>query len=108
MQTDSLKVYKGGWLVGQFSPSLFQRDNIEVGIHHVSAGTITDSHFHCLSTEFNIVIKGAVLDLDSGQLMTQDDIFIYGPCQKSNLQFIEDTSLLVIRDASHPSDKHYE
>ena len=40
-------------------------------------------------------------------ILIEDDIFIYEPLDKSHVEFLEDTILLVIKNPSTKNDKHY-
>ena len=99
--------FKGGWLVGDFEPSLFKRKDIEVGVHHIKKGYISDGHFHINSNEYNLLIKGSVLNTITKVIHNEGEIIIFEPKDRSNLEFLEDTIILVIRDASDPKDKFF-
>ena len=108
MKLLELKNFKGGWLVGDFEPSLFKRDNVEVGIHKLQKGSISDGHYHLRSNEYNLILKGKVKNIISNEVYEEGDIFIYEPHDKSKIEFLEDTKLLVIRDSSDPTDKYFD
>jgi len=99
--------FKGGWLVGDFEPSLFKRKNIEVGVHHIKKGYISDGHFHLSSNEYNLLIKGSVINTITKQIYQEGEIIVFEPEDRSNLEFLKDTSILVIRDSSDPNDKYF-
>ena len=107
MQIDKISKYKGGWLVGNFKPSLFIRNDIEVGVHHIKKGYLSDGHFHINSNEYNLLIKGSVLNTITKVIYNEGEIIIFEPKDRSNLEFLEDTIILVIRDASDPKDKFF-
>ena len=108
MKKIDFKNFKGGWLVGNFEPSLFKRENIEVGVHDLKKGYISDGHYHLKSNEYNLILSGKVKDLNENIIYQEGDIFIYEPRDKSNVEFLADTKLLVIRDGSDPDDKYYD
>lgn len=107
MKLIGLNEFKGGWLVGNFEPSLFKRENIEVGVHEIKKGYFSDCHYHLRANEYNLILYGKVKDISENRIYKEGDIFIYEPRDKSNLEFIADTKLLVIRDLSDPNDKYY-
>lgn len=106
MKFDNLKNYKNGWIVGDFGPSLFHSDSNDIGILYIKSGESGDGHFHTLHTEYNIIISGKALIGD--RVLTRGDIFIYEKLDKSLVKFLEDTSLVVIKNPSTKKDKFYD
>jgi len=104
MNDGKLSDFLGGWLVGSFSPALFFRDNIEVGIKTLKAGFEDEAHYHNKSTEYNILIKGHLLQ--NGADIEEGSIFIFRPGEVSKTTAISDSLILVIRDGSGIGDKH--
>src|SRR5688572_16028271 len=49
-----------GWFVGNFEPTAFKTEDIEVGIKHYKAGDFEMSHHHKIATEITVVQKGIV------------------------------------------------
>lgn len=91
-----------GWLVGKFSPSLFESD-VEIGIHFHPKGTESDLHFHRLSSEYNVVLSGQAKV--NGKTYVKGDIFTIKPYTVNEVEYVTDCEFLVIRDQSNPSDK---
>ena len=52
------KEFIKGWLVGDFSPSLFKSKDIEVGLKYYNSGFKEKAHYHKISTEYTLVVKG--------------------------------------------------
>jgi len=105
MKIDNISNYYKGWILGNFNPSLFNA-NIDIGILHLLKGHKSDNHFHKIHVEYNIIITGkAKVD---GIILSSGDIFIYNPLEKSNVEFLEDCILLVIKNPSSKNDKYYE
>lgn len=102
----NLKNFTGGWLVGAFSPSLFSRSDIEVGVKHLKKGFIDKAHYHKKYVEYNMIIEGKLL-LEDGQIAKPNDIFVYEPLEVSCCEALTDCVVLVIRDGSDPNDKYY-
>jgi len=104
MSIDDINRFKNGWLIGFFSPTLFFSPQVEVAIHDYKKGYKGEAHCHRLATEYNIIISGKViaskLELEAGQ------IFIYQPDEISDVVFLEDTKLLIIKTPSVPGDKY--
>lgn len=106
MKIDNLKNYERNWVVGNFEPSLFKTDSVDVGVLFCKEGEKGDLHYHLNHTEYNIIIDGQVM-LENSTL-SSGDIFIYEPKDKSNLFFVKDTILLVLKNPSTKNDKHYD
>jgi quercetin dioxygenase-like cupin family protein len=104
MIIDNILLYKNGWILGNFQPSLFD-SNIDIGILRFEKGHKSDNHYHKLHTEYNIIIEGSAYV--NGVLLSNGDIFIYKPMEKSKVEFIENTTLLVIKNPSTKNDKFY-
>lgn len=103
MKIENFIDYKGGWLVGDFTPSLFKRKNIEVGVKYLYKGFIDQAHFHVKSTEFNLLLKGRLQQ--NGIIIEEKQFFIFSPKDVSKVSVLEDSIVLVIRDGSDINDK---
>lgn len=101
----SLNDFIGGWLVGNFEPSLFKRDDIEVGLKQLKRGFVDEAHFHKKSSEFNVLISGR-LKLETGEEIEAGNFFIYKPNEVARCEALSDCMILVIRDGSDPNDKY--
>lgn len=99
-----LDEFPTGWLVGDFEPVLFNRDNVEVAYHTHKANEFHDIHYHRESTEYNLIIEG-LMEVNS-KVMQKGDIFILSPYEVSESRFMTDVKLIVIRDNSEPGDKY--
>jgi hypothetical protein len=103
MKTSHIDNFIKGWLVGNFEPSLL-KTNFEVGVQSHSAGELHTDHFHKLSTEINLVIDGTIKI--NNVVFSSGDIFILEPYEISQVEYITDVRILVIRDRSDPNDKY--
>lgn len=93
-----------GWLVGNFDPSLYKTNQIEVAIKRYKSGDIEKEHYHKIATEYTIIIDGKVKMLDT--IYEKDDIVIIQPMQSNQFHCIEDSTLLVIKTPSSTGDKY--
>lgn len=94
----------GGWFVGDFSPSLFKRKDIEVGLKYLEKGFVDAAHFHKASTEFNLIVYGLVRM--GSKTFTKGDFMNFLPNEISQVECLEDAAILVIRDGSGVGDKY--
>lgn len=102
--------FKNGWIIGDFLPSIIRTKDFEVAIHDYKKGHESDGHYHKIATEVNVIITGKVLFFDSygKEILYANDIFVYKPYDISQVAFLEDTKLLIIKTPSVPGDKYYD
>ena len=103
MKYDNLKNYHRGWIIGDFIPSIQDEKNFEVCFAEHKKNEESQPHYHTASTEINVVLEGECI-VDNRHL-TKDDIFIYEKNDISDVSFITDTRLVVIRIPSAPNEK---
>tara|TARA_R110000796_G_scaffold47224_1_gene113696 strand:+ start:3157 stop:3480 length:324 start_codon:yes stop_codon:yes gene_type:complete len=93
-----------GWFIGNFDPAVLKTDKFEVGYHTHKKGDVTVNHYHKLSTEINVIITGSMKV--NNKMLKKGDIFVFDPYTVSDGEFLTDTELIVVRDASYTSDKY--
>jgi len=96
-----------GWIVGDFQPCLVQTEDVEVGILSMNAGDKGDGHWHKRHKEFNIILSGSARSKSKNEFYFEGDICVYEPFEKSDIEFFEDTKLLVIKSPATKDDKYY-
>tara|TARA_Y100000996_G_scaffold414187_2_gene404364 strand:- start:599 stop:919 length:321 start_codon:yes stop_codon:yes gene_type:complete len=94
----------GGWIVGNFEPSLFKNPHVEVAHHMHKKGYVGQKHTHKIGIELSYIIRGELIA--SEQHLITGDIFIYYPNEISEVEFLQDTDLLVVKWPSVPNDKY--
>jgi hypothetical protein len=99
----NISEYHRGWFIGDFEPSLERLKTFEACYTSHKRDETSDPHYHTSSTEINLVISGKLLV--NGKLLEEGGIFIYDKNEVSDVQFVEDTKLLIIRIPSAPNDK---
>jgi hypothetical protein len=104
MKIEHIDNFTNGWLIGNFEPTLLKTENFELGIHKYKANVKSVPHFHKLSTEYNYIVSGKLIanniTLESG------NVFIINPNEIAEVEFLEDTVLVIARNHSNPSDKY--
>jgi hypothetical protein len=91
---DSAK-HTGGWFIGNFPHAILQTTKFEVAFKKFTKGECSDWHHHTSSVEINVVANGLVRV--SGRVIREGEAWIYLPLEASDVEFLEDTNLLVIR-----------
>jgi quercetin dioxygenase-like cupin family protein len=99
-----LKNFTKGWLVGDFEPSLFKTNEIEVGIKTYNSGAKEAKHVHKVSTEYTIILKGQVKMLDN--IYKVGDIVVIPPGIANEFECLKNAMLLVIKTPSIIGDKY--
>ena len=104
MKVGKLSDMHRGWVIGNFTPSLFKTSAFEVGVLTHAKGEKWPAHYHKIGTEFNILIKGTMrvceVDLVAG------DTFIIEPFEVADPLFHEDCTIVCIKLPSDTTDKY--
>lgn len=60
MKTARLDNMEKGWFIGNFDPSLYKTNDVEVAVKCYNAGEREEAHFHKIANEFTVIISGTV------------------------------------------------
>jgi hypothetical protein len=104
MIIDKLELFKGGWFIGNFSPSLLKTDAFEVCYKYHPKGELWTAHYHKLGTEYNLLVRGKMKM--HGKILEAGTIFIMEPYEVADPEFLEDCEVLIIKTPSVPGDKY--
>ena len=103
MKQFKIENMKGGWFVGDFTPSIFKNKNVEVGIKYYQAGDKDPLHVHRKTWEVTVIVEG--LAIMAGKELKKGDIMLLEPGDESSFEAIEDSALAVVKYPSIPTDK---
>lgn len=104
MEKYNLKDFMGGWIVGDFSPALFNNKDVEISIKRYKAGIKEDVHFHKISTEYTIIVSGKVTI--NGIEYNENDIIEIKPNEVAEFITLTDTITCVVKTPSSINDKY--
>jgi hypothetical protein len=104
MKIFDIKDTHGGWFVGNFFPSALRTELFEAGVKSFLKDEVHQNHYHKIATEINYISKGTVKIND--EILTIGKIFIINPSDPSDISFLEDTEIFVIKFPSVISDKY--
>lgn len=104
MKVSKINDFKNGWFIGNFEPTLLKTKDFEVAHHFYPKGFKGEHHTHKIATEYNYILSGKLIA--SSQTLGPGDIFIYEPNDVSDVIFLEDTNLIIIKTPSIPDDKY--
>jgi len=106
MKTGKLSDMNRGWFVGNFEPSLYKTEQVEVGVLVHPKGQIWDAHYHKLGTEINVLLSGHMkvcnIELIAG------DTFIIEPYEIADPIFYEDCLIVCVKIPGNKNDKYLE
>jgi hypothetical protein len=104
MEKHKLEDMTKGWFIGNFEPSLFKTNDVEVGIKKYSAGDYENSHYHKIATEFTVIISGSV-EMNGVQYF-ENEIIKINPGIKTNFKAITDVITVVVKMPGANNDKY--
>ena len=105
MQKAHLDDMTRGWLVGDFSPSLYRTPDVEVAVQRRNAGERDPRHYHRIATEIVVVVAGRAEM--SGQVFGPGDIAVARPGEPMDLLALEDgTATVCVKIPGPRGDKY--
>lgn len=95
-----------GWFIGNFEPTLYATNDVEVAIKKYKAGDHEASHHHKIATEFTAIISGTVEM--NGKRYSDGDIIKISPGISSDFKAITDTVTTVVKIPGAGNDKYID
>lgn len=93
-----------GWFIGNFEPSLFKTNDVEVAVKVYKAGDYDAAHYHKVATEFTAVISGRVR-MGSTEYAAGDIIMIE-PGEVTDFTALTDVVNVVVKLPGANDDKY--
>ena len=93
-----------GWFIGNFEPSLFKTNDVEVGIKKYRSGDYEGNHYHKIGTEFTVIVTGEVEM--AGNIYRDNDILMIEPGVVSDFRAITDVITVVVKLPGANDDKY--
>ena len=106
MKSAKLENMTKGWFVGNFEPSLYKTNAVEVGVKHYKAGALEAWHYHKIATEFTVIVSGRVR-MNAHEYIA-GDIVIVEPGKGTDFEVLEDTVTVVVKLPGANNDKYIE
>jgi hypothetical protein len=104
MITENLNNMTKGWFIGNFDPSLFKTNDVEVAVKRYKAGDHEDAHFHKIATEYTVIIEGEVEM--NGVRYGKDDIIVMEPGEATDFTAVTDSVNVVVKMPGANNDKY--
>jgi quercetin dioxygenase-like cupin family protein len=104
MRKEQLASMTRGWFVGNFTPSLYQTNDVEVAVQRYPSGAYEAWHYHKIATEITIIITGEAEM--AGQRFTSGDIVVIEPGEATDFRAITDVITTVVKLPGANNDKY--
>ncbi len=95
-----------GWFIGNFRPTLFETNDVEIGVKKYRAGDQEDAHHHKIATEFTVVLNGTIEM--NGVQYTSGEIIKIGPGVSTNFKAVTDVTTVVVKIPGANNDKYFD
>ena len=106
MKTYNLKDFTGGWVAGDFDPTIIKTPDFEVSVKHYTEGEYQERHVHYLADELSIIVEGSARM--NGKVYKKNDIILIEKGEPTDFYPLEDgTITCVIKTPSAKGDKHF-
>jgi len=93
-----------GWFIGNFQPSLFGTNDVEVAVKEYRAGDVEDRHYHKIATEYTVIIDGKI-EMNDRQF-EKGDIIVIKPNESTNFKALTDVTTVVVKMPGAGNDKY--
>lgn len=104
MEVRKLEDMVRGWFVGNFEPSCFPTEAVEVAVKNYKAGDKEAAHYHKIATEITEIISGRVR-MNETELVAGDIAVVY-PGEIVEFEALEDSSNVVVKVPGALNDKY--
>ncbi len=104
MKVEKLDNMTKGWFIGNFDPSSYQTNDVEVAVKSYKAGDHEDKHYHKIATEYTVIIDGEVEM--NGVRYKKNDIIVMEPGDATDFKAITDSTNVVVKIPGANNDKY--
>ena len=104
MRIFKLKDMHLGWFIGNFTPTVLNNSNFEVGVKYYKKGDFEKAHFHKISTEYTVIVEGEVKM--NNIIYKKGDIIVISPMESTDFIALTDATTTVIKIPSSINDKY--
>ena len=93
-----------GWFVGNFDPTLYRTNDVEVAVKTYRAGDHEGSHYHKIATEITVILSGRVVM--AGREFQEGEIIVMEPGDITDFTALTDTMNVVVKLPGANNDKY--
>ena len=104
MKTARLDEMVKGWFVGNFEPTLYRTNDVEVAVKSYKAGDREDAHYHKSATEITVIVSGRVRmnSVEYGP----GDIVVMEPGDVTDFEALTEVTNVVVKLPGANNDKY--
>ena len=95
-----------GWFVGNFEPSLYKTNAVEVAVKTYKKGDQEAAHYHKIATEITVITQGRVRM--NGVEYGAGDIIVMEPNESTDFECLENGTQNVVVKIPGANDDKYE
>ncbi len=95
-----------GWFVGNFEPTLYKTNDVEVAVKSYKKGDYEKSHYHKIATEITVIISGRV-KMNNIQYQA-GDIIIMEPGEATDFECLDENTVNVVVKIPGANNDKYE
>lgn len=104
MRVDRLDDMVRGWFVGDFAPTLYRTEAVEVAVKRYAPGDHEARHHHRVATELTAIVSGRARmdgrELEAGEIVT------LAPGESSDFTALTDVTTVVVKLPGAKDDKY--
>jgi hypothetical protein len=104
MEISQLENMIKGWFIGDFEPSLYKTNDVEVGVKYYKEGDYEPSHFHKIATEFTVILDGKVQM--NGNIYESGSILKILPNESTDFKALTNVKTVVVKIPGASNDKY--
>lgn len=104
MYSADLKSMSKGWFIGNFEPSLYKTNDVEVAVKQYKKGDTDNAHYHKIATEYTVVVQGRVRMFEKE--WNAGSIIVVEPGDITSFEALEDAVNLVVKLPGANNDKY--
>lgn len=104
MKIDNLQNMVKGWFVGNFNPTLYKTNDVEVAVKYYKQGDSEEAHYHKIATEITVIVSGEVLM--NGKKYSEGDIIVIEPGESTDFKVLKDAVTAVVKVPGANNDKY--
>ena len=104
MEVSNLDDMIKGWFIGDFDPSLYKTEDVEVGVKCYKKGDYEREHFHKIAIEFTVILDGHVKMKDKEY--GSGSIVKIMPGEATDFEALSDVTTVVVKIPGAKNDKY--
>ena len=104
MKTAKLADMIKGWFVGDFVPTIYKTNDVEVAVKTYKAGDYEQRHYHKIATEITVIVSG-IVEMN-GNRYGEGDIIVTEPGESTDFLAVTDAVNTVVKIPGETNDKY--